>query len=72
VEKCEKCGAEVEIGEWPYCPHGKPTLYVSHSYYDYTLRETVNSGPGGRRAQLMKERKLEFLSPKIGMPGCEI
>ena len=20
--RCEDCGAEVQIGEWPWCPHG--------------------------------------------------
>lgn len=19
---CEKCGEEVQVGDWPYCPHG--------------------------------------------------
>jgi len=21
---CEKCGVEIEIGQWPWCPHGTP------------------------------------------------
>lgn len=24
TETCEKCGKEVPIGEWPWCPHGEP------------------------------------------------
>ena len=26
---CEKCGAELQIGEWPFCPHGFPTVGLS-------------------------------------------
>lgn len=26
---CEKCGAELRIGEWPFCPHGLPTVGLS-------------------------------------------
>ena len=22
--KCDSCGKDVAIGEWPWCPHGKP------------------------------------------------
>ena len=21
---CEKCGAAIQVGEWPFCPHGFP------------------------------------------------
>lgn len=23
--RCDDCGVEYAEGEWPYCPHGKPT-----------------------------------------------
>jgi hypothetical protein len=26
---CEKCGAPMEIGEWPFCPHGFPLAGLS-------------------------------------------
>lgn len=26
---CAKCGAEVQIGEWPFCPHGFPLNGIS-------------------------------------------
>jgi hypothetical protein len=26
--KCDVCQAEIEIGAWPYCPHGTPSLKV--------------------------------------------
>ncbi len=24
--KCEKCDALVQIGDWPFCPHGTPNV----------------------------------------------
>lgn len=26
---CNKCGAVVEVGEWPFCPHGYPAVGLS-------------------------------------------
>lgn len=26
--RCRKCRASVEIGAWPWCPHGQPTFRV--------------------------------------------
>lgn len=25
---CDVCGVELEVGSWPYCPHGRSTLSV--------------------------------------------
>jgi hypothetical protein len=27
MDTCEKCGKEVEIGMWPFCPHGETMAY---------------------------------------------
>lgn len=70
--KCDGCGQDVQIGDWPWCPHGRGDHLVSHTYWDHTLRAEVNTGPGGIRAKLMKERHLEHMSPRRGMPGQEI
>lgn len=32
VEQCEKCGAELEVGEWPFCPHGQGSAVASKQY----------------------------------------
>jgi hypothetical protein len=26
---CESCGAEMQIGEWPFCPHGFPAVGIA-------------------------------------------
>lgn len=26
--KCERCGAAIEIGDYPFCPHGRSALTV--------------------------------------------
>lgn len=42
-ERCESCGAALEVGEWPWCPHGEPTLVVvAHG-------EILSKHLGGRR-----------------------
>lgn len=25
---CDKCGAELQVGEWPYCPHGSTRAFT--------------------------------------------
>lgn len=25
---CDGCGAEYRVGEWPWCPHGRPNVAV--------------------------------------------
>ena len=25
---CEICQAEIDVGDWPYCPHGSPSFKV--------------------------------------------
>jgi len=28
LDTCPKCEKAIAVGEWPFCPHGKPTLSV--------------------------------------------
>lgn len=30
MTRCEKCGKEVAIGDWPYCPHERQIGYGWH------------------------------------------
>lgn len=72
---CEDCGAEYQIGDWPFCKggHGKPSPgttapYVAH--FDLALGRYITSSAEQRR--VMKEMNVDYRSPKTGMPGCEI
>lgn len=46
---CEKCGGEVQIGDWPFC-HGDPAQHVpAHTFGDLPLEPYVDEhiAPGG-------------------------
>lgn len=80
-EQCERCGQVVEIGQWPFCPHGKPTVAATAAfaaYFDIGLGQEIRSA-GDRRAAMRegttfkgRKHRLEFKGRKVGMPGCEI
>lgn len=48
---CEQCGKEMEVGEWPWCPHGKPSL-VLHP----------DSIPGGMVVHNLSSKPQKFYS----------
>lgn len=31
---CDRCGEAVDIGDWPFCPHGTPNLSVIDDQLD--------------------------------------
>jgi hypothetical protein len=50
-DPCEKCGAIVHVGEWPFCPHGAVgrTHHEFEAYYDQGLGETITTRDQRRR-----------------------
>jgi hypothetical protein len=36
---CGSCGAEMQIGEWPFCPHGFPMVGLS------VIDDQIDGGP---------------------------
>ena len=28
MTKCDKCGDEYSVGDWPFCPHGSTHMHV--------------------------------------------
>ncbi len=45
---CDDCGKEIVIGEWPYCPHGHPSLTKGFEpYFDDNLQVQITN-PGDR------------------------
>lgn len=71
--KCEACGQEYAIGEWPYCPHGVPAKGTQSPFiarYDFSGGEYTSSL--GDRRQMMKRKGLDYSPIGVGMPGCEV
>ena len=43
-EPCSDCGKIVHIGEWPKCPHGKPSLSKGlEPFFDFGLGKTITT-----------------------------
>ncbi len=61
AETCERCGATIEIGDWPFCKggHGKANPAKGFEpYFDIGLGREV-TGWGDVR-QSMREQHLDF------------
>jgi hypothetical protein len=64
VTTCEKCGISYEIGDWPFCPHGRyGGTVVSDSIPGGQLIENLGPDPirvysETERRKIMKERGL--------------
>lgn len=56
--KCEKCGEEVEIGAWPFCPHGETRFHVDafEPYYDEHLSTDGEWITSSRQRQKIMDR----------------
>lgn len=71
--KCEKCGAEIVIGSWPWCPHGFGNNLEEplEPYVDWNITdapEGIEIRTRGERRKLMDEAKLEY-RPKAKVGG---
>jgi len=57
--RCETCGQEIHLGDWPFCPHGKANPAKGFEpYFDIGLGREV-TGWGDVR-QSMREQHLDF------------
>jgi hypothetical protein len=72
---CEKCGAELAISEWPWCPHGaaRPAVHGDEiDYVDHNLgRHPVRITSKAQRRQLMAERGLVERVEHVPTPGSD-
>ncbi len=80
VSCCDKCGSEVAIGDWPYCPHGAMGHGMLGEFAPYWDEHVAPSGdPRGhyvtslaQRWRLMRENNCHYAGKKVGMPRCEV
>lgn len=75
--KCDKCGRNVEIGAWPWCPHEHVERFGEEPMEPY-IDEHLTSEPGGieittraQRRKIMAENKMEY-RPKAKLPGSTL
>jgi hypothetical protein len=71
---CPKCGAHIGIGDWPYCPHGKPYgMHTFRAYLDQNIApEPVWITSHAQRKRLLRENSADYKPAGAGMPGCEV
>ena len=65
ADRCPKCNRTLEMGDWPWCPHGKGTNNVLPDDYGRDItnemmgHEPVTYRTRSERRRLMKEHNLE-------------
>ena len=61
---CDKCGAELRIGEWPWCPHGDARYFGEEPlepYIDHNLGpEPIEIRTRGERRAIMSRNHLDY------------
>jgi len=73
TDTCDRCGATLHLGEWPYCPHGFPARPGGVAMIDDQLtggaRFIENLGPQPvwveTKSQLRAELAARGLMPKV-------
>ena|GEM_PF-5512090 len=60
--RCDKCGSEYGLGEWPWCPHGRPQgMMTFRPYIDEHIAEhPIEITSWAQRKRIMRQRGLEF------------
>lgn len=71
---CEKCGRELQVGDWPMCPHGRPSFKVFQDSIPGGLtienmgHEPVTVYSKSERRREMEKRGLVDSVRHIGTP----
>lgn len=75
---CEKCGAELAVGDWPFCPHGRVGGYASFKDDIPGGLVVENYGPQpmrfdshSERRRYMKEQGLQEREKWSPTPGTD-
>ena len=56
--KCDDCGHEIVIGEWPFCPHGSTRRSNAFQEYPYTTKNITPDGSEVEVTSRAHERAL--------------
>ena len=74
---CERCGATIQIGEWPFCPHGRGTYAaIADDIPGGLVIENLGPTPvrvysHSQRRRIMAERGLREFDRGSGHAVCE-
>lgn len=76
-DTCDTCGKPVEVAEWPFCPHGRPSYNViSDSIRGGITLENLGPTPvtvysHTERKAIMRARGLRESVRHVGLPGSD-
>jgi hypothetical protein len=76
---CEKCGKEIQVGEWPFCPHGFPIVGLSVQDDSIPGGETIeNLAPTpvtfhsrSEKRRYLKEHGIHEKVRHVGLQGSD-
>lgn len=78
TDTCEKCQKVIDVGEWPFCPHGRPSITVIGDEILGGARMFENLGHEAvyidSRSMLKRElqaRGLREHTRHVGVPGSD-
>lgn len=75
MSTCDRCGAEVKVGDWPWCPHGEVRRFGEEPlepYFDEHIRQGgAHITTRGERRRLMEKNNL-FYKKRKTPPGERI
>lgn len=60
--KCDSCGQELHIGEWPYCPHGRVGGHIAANGFPFTTSHIT-----GKPIEITSESHLKALCQAHGV-----
>lgn len=76
---CPKCGADVQVGEWPWCPHGRPRNFdiqtdeqwIGGKTFENLGHEPVTVYSRSELKREMQARGLEHAVRHVGLQGSD-
>lgn len=74
---CDACGKTLTVGEWPWCPHGRPLTGLKQlgdeidEWNENIGHEPVHFTSRSEKRRLLKERGLEECVRHVGVKGSD-
>jgi hypothetical protein len=76
MSNCDRCGRVVELGDWPFCPHGRAASAVIGDEIDMVVENNGTPDPIRFRSREAMKKHLDayHLSPMVRhvpLPGTD-
>ncbi|MHA2136279.1 MAG: hypothetical protein ACW99J_20660 [Candidatus Thorarchaeota archaeon] len=76
--KCDKCGNDYTLGEWPWCPHGSAKNFGEEPLEPYIDEHLTDEHPGilitsrGQRRKIMDKKGFDYKKKFEKPPGMTL